>query len=281
MNITADTKISALIKQNPAAIDAIASINKHFEKLRNPLLRKILASRVTIADAARIGGCDVDMFYQKLTPLGFIVGNNSNANTKTQHTMQTPETTTKPAYLAQLPEQSINTLDVCEDIATGNDPFLKIMNAVDEIGENNALRIINTFEPTPLIAILKKKGYSYWTDVKNENLVYTYFWQDAQTIAQAAETIKPEANSFDDVMARYAGKVKRIDVRAMEMPQPMITILGELEILPADEALYVVHKRVPQFLLPQLEERGFNITIKEIGPNQVDLLIYKERKSGV
>ncbi|WP_242928840.1 DUF2249 domain-containing protein [Pontibacter vulgaris] len=277
MNIAANTKISALIKENPAAIDAIASINKHFEKLRNPVLRKILASRVTIADAARIGGCDIEMFYQKLEPLGFIIGNTANADTLNPNTMQTPETTTatQPAYLAQLPEQNIITLDVCEDIVTGNDPFLKIMNAVEEIGENNALLIINTFEPTPLIAILKKKGYSFWTDVKNENLVYTYFWLENETEATEQITIKPAENSFEDMMARFAGKVKRIDVRAMEMPQPMVTILGELEVLPTGEALYVVHKRVPQFLLPQLEERGFNITIQEVGPNQVDLLIYK------
>ena len=275
MQIAANTKISVLIKENPAAIDAIATINKHFEKLRNPVLRKILASRVTIADAARIGGCDIEKFYEKLEPLGFIAS--ENGNTKNTIIMQTPQTTTTtmPAYLAQLPEQNIITLDVCEDIATGNDPFLKIMNAVEGIGENNALLIINTFEPTPLIAILKKKGYSFWTDVKSANLVYTYFWQDAETNTPEEATIKPEAGSFDDVMARFAGKVKRIDVRALEMPQPMVTILGELEVLPQDEALYVVHKRVPQFLLPQLRERGFNITIKEVGPNQVDLLIYK------
>ncbi len=274
MNIAANTKISALIKENPAAIDAIASINKHFEKLRNPLLRKILASRVTIADAARIGGCDVEMFYQKLAPLGFIVG---NTNTEKQSTMQTPETTTaKPSYLAQLPEQNIIPLDVCEDIATGNDPFLKIMNAVDGIGENSALLIINTFEPTPLIAILKKKGYSFWTDVKNENLVYTYFWLSKDTTeAPQTESINATKNSFEGVLARFAGRVKRIDVRHLEMPQPMVTILSELEVLPQDEALYVVHKRVPQFLLPQLDERGFKIVINEAGPNEVYLLIYK------
>ncbi|WP_460879947.1 hypothetical protein [Pontibacter rugosus] len=36
MEIAANTKIAALIKENEKAIEAIASINKHFEKLRNP-----------------------------------------------------------------------------------------------------------------------------------------------------------------------------------------------------------------------------------------------------
>ncbi|TPE44071.1 DUF2249 domain-containing protein [Pontibacter mangrovi] len=270
MQIAANTKISALIKENPAAIEAIASINKHFEKLRNPLLRKVLASRVTIADAARIGGCEVERFYEKLEPLGFTVSN----ITKTEKAMPEPTIVASemPAALAKL---NVITLDVCEDIATGNDPFLKIMDAVDRIEDTSALLIINTFEPTPLIAILKKKGYSYFTDVKSPELVHTYFWQESAAETKAEESIKPAGNSFEDALARFAGKVKRVDVRHLEMPQPMIIILGELEYLPAGEALYVAHKRVPQFLLPQLEERGFEVAINEVGPNEVYLLIYK------
>ncbi|HEY4652811.1 MAG TPA: DUF2249 domain-containing protein [Pontibacter sp.] len=272
MHITANTKISALIRKNPAAIEAIASINKHFEKLRNPLLRKVLASRVTIADAARIGGCQVELFYQKLTPLGFTVGDDTNYST-----MQMPETTKVPLpeYLAQLPERSIVTLDVRQDIAGGSDPFRKIMQAVEEAGAGKALLIINTFEPTPLIAILKKKGYSFHTDTKAADLVYTYFWQEKETIVDAEATIAPAESDFEATLARFAGKVKRIDVRHLEMPQPMITILGELEGLPVAEALYVAHKRVPQFLLPQLQERGFQVQLNEAGPNEVYLLIYR------
>ncbi|MEJ8755618.1 DUF2249 domain-containing protein [Pontibacter sp. H259] len=277
MNITATTKIAALIKENPAAIDAIASINRHFEKLRNPVLRKLLASRVTIADAARIGGCDVETFYQKLRPLGFVAGAMVTVNQTKENTMLPPETilTTMPTYLVQLPASAILTLDVREAIATGNDPFLKIMNAVEEIGEGNALLIINTFEPTPLISILKKKGYLFYTDVKNTDLVYTYFWLAGEQDAQDDEGRATKSNTFEEVLARFAGKVRRLDVRAMEMPQPMVTILGELEILPENEALYVLHKRVPQFLFPQLAERGFNIAINEAGPSEVFLLIYR------
>lgn len=272
MIIAANTKISALIKENPAAIDAIASINKHFEKLRNPVLRKILASRVTIADAARIGGCEVEAFYQKLEPLGFI-----SEHKQTTTAMQPAKAivTTLPPYLAQLPEEQLVTLDVRQDIATGNDPFRKIMSAVGGITADKALLIVNTFEPTPLIAILKKKNLRHFTEVKAPDLVHTYFWKEGDTIVTETETIAPPANNFDAAVLRFAGKVKRIDVRHLEMPQPMVTILGELEVLPAGGALYVVHKRVPQFLLPQLEERGFQVTINEVGPNEVNLLIYR------
>lgn len=71
MYINEDTKISALIRHNPKSIDAIVSISNNFDKLKNPILRKILASRVSIKQAAKIGGSTIEAFYDKLTPLGF------------------------------------------------------------------------------------------------------------------------------------------------------------------------------------------------------------------
>jgi hypothetical protein len=49
-----------------------------------------------------------------------------------------------------------------------------------------------------------------------------------------------------------------------------------LEILPGGKALFVYHKRIPVFLLPELEEQKFNYRIKEISDSEVQLLIYKD-----
>lgn len=49
MTITVNTKIAALIKQHPDALESIVKIHPKFEKLRNPLLRKIMAGRTSIA----------------------------------------------------------------------------------------------------------------------------------------------------------------------------------------------------------------------------------------
>ena len=71
MKINSNTKISLIIKENEQAIEAIASINKHFLKLKNPILRKILAGRVSVADAAKVGGVDINVIFQKLMMIGF------------------------------------------------------------------------------------------------------------------------------------------------------------------------------------------------------------------
>ncbi|GHA57126.1 DUF2249 domain-containing protein [Pontibacter akesuensis] len=270
MNLAASTKISAIIKANPAAIEAIASISAHFAKLRNPLLRKILASRVSIADAARIGGCQIEDFYRKLAPLGF-----------TMAATAAPEPTpvavaAKPEFLQQLPIEKITTLDVRESIAAGQDPFRLIMDAVTTLDLTQALLLVNTFEPTPLLTILRKKGFLHFVENLGLELVHTYFWRENAAAPVSGEALTASSESFDALLAAYAGKVRRVDVRHLEMPQPMVTILCELEKLPADAGLYVLHKRVPQYLLPQLQERGFAISIKEAGPGEVYLFIYRK-----
>jgi len=67
-----------------------------------------------------------------------------------------------------------------------------------------------------------------------------------------------------------------VDVRQLEMPLPMHTILEALGTLPAEKALFVYHKRIPVFLLPELEERNLSYRIKEISETEVHLLIYKD-----
>ncbi|HUN15972.1 MAG TPA: hypothetical protein PK622_04145 [Saprospiraceae bacterium] len=56
----------------------------------------------------------------------------------------------------------------------------------------------------------------------------------------------------------------------------MLTIIDKLESLNVDTALFVYHKRIPVFLLPELKEKKFNFLIKEIDNNEVHLLIFKE-----
>jgi hypothetical protein len=56
----------------------------------------------------------------------------------------------------------------------------------------------------------------------------------------------------------------------------MLTILDVLEHLPQGKALYVHHKRIPVYLLPELAEKGFEYRIKEIKEGEVHLLIFKQ-----
>lgn len=179
ITINANTRIEELLSNHPAAIDAIISINPKFRKLKNPVLRKLMAGRTSIERASRIGGCSVDDFFKKLEPLGFKV--------------------------EQVPDC------IAKDLHPGTD---------------------------------------------------------------LEETVE-DSTDWEGAMTRFEGKMNVIDVRSLEMPGPMLKILEEVSTLPGDKALFVYHKRIPVFLLPELQEKNFDYRIKTIGPEEVHLLIFK------
>ncbi len=266
MVITENTKISELIKANEKAIDAIASINKHFEKLRNPILRKILASRVTIADAAKIGNSSVDVFFQKLAQLGFTV----NTNEKTE----TPERQIDRRLWQQMESKTVMEMDVRSQIASNLDPFNDIYNSVNKLQANQVFKLINSFEPIPLIKLLRQKGYICEVKKQNDVIVTLIMKTDAvQSTIESATT--HEDMDFDKTAARYRNCTITIDVREMEMPKPMISILEECSKLQSGRALYVKHKRVPQFLFPELAALNFQWKLKKMDEDNVHLIIYK------
>ncbi len=269
MYINENTKISVLINYNPKSVDAIVSISNNFDKLKIPILRKVLASRVSIKQAAKIGGSSVDEFYNKLIPLGFKIKEN---------TINSKKNLVEPSsnHFQEIKEENVVDLDVREMLKAGKDPFNVIMNALSNLSTNSVLKIINTFEPTPLISILSKKGYVHNTIIIEKQLVHTYFKKDSAIIFDNKEI--SDNNSSEEitiVLKSFGTNIKELDVRHLEMPLPMAMILNELPSLPDDYILLVNHKKVPKFLFPELAERGYQWRIQIISENNVKLFIFK------
>jgi len=272
MKINRNTRISTLIKENKETIEIIGSINKNFLKLKNPILRRVLAPRVTIVDAAKVGGVTLEILVEKLEKIGFEFENNLAT---TQNKTIQKKTTTLTSQIGNI--ENLVTLDVRPTLDSGVDPFKIIMQAIKELKANETLQITNTFEPIPLIRKLESKGYDSWTERPEEGLVYTFFKMN-KTKKDASKTeIHPKKNTanFDEQLAFFGSNIRKIDVRQLEMPQPMMLILKEIETLAEGHALYVNHKKIPQFLLPELKTRNFEILHKEIDANHIKLLIYK------
>ncbi len=268
MIVNAQTKISKLINENPEAIDVIASINKHFKKLKNPVLRKLLAPRVSVAEAARIGGATVEEFLNRLKSIGFEVDysiNNTEINeTSTENKME------------EINKRKLVSMDVRPDIARGEDPFKLIMGLIRTLPDDSVLEIINVFEPIPLISHLNDKGYSSLTERPEENVVNTYFWKTGEVKADKLPDIEEvEEPTFEEKLEFFGDKIVTLDVRGLEMPEPMMNVLIETEKLPDGYGLYVHHQRIPQYLLPELKKRGLNILHYKEDENNVKLLIHK------
>ncbi|HRK55642.1 MAG TPA: DUF2249 domain-containing protein [Cyclobacteriaceae bacterium] len=266
-SINANTKIAYLIKAHPDALEAIISINSKFQKLRNPLLRKVLAGRTSIAMASKMAGCKVNDFFLKLKPLGFEI----DADSISVEEKRSP----LPAFITTLTKGQIIDLDVRETLASGKDPLNLILDKVKSVQSGQALKIINTFEPVPLIKMLEKKGFVTYADVISDDLVETYFYKKSDKAGIDVAPTESANHGWEEVIQRFSDRLVTIDVRALEMPQPMLTILSELDKLPGESALYVYHKRIPVFLLPELTDKKFDYRIKEISDGEVHLLIFR------
>ncbi|MFD1293536.1 DUF2249 domain-containing protein [Lutibacter holmesii] len=170
-------------------------------------------------------------------------------------------------------KNNVVSFDVRDLIAGGTDPFQEIMERIQVLKKNETLEIINSFEPIPLINVLKSEGFTCEV-IRKGDLVHAFFKKVSEVEIRTTEEVTCSAeNTFDAVYKTYIGKMDYVDVRMLEMPEPMTTILEKLEHLSIGYCLLVDHSKVPQFLLPELKKRNFNIFYNKIDENHLQLLI--------
>lgn len=267
MIINANTKIAALLKQHPDALETIISISPKFEKLRNPILRKLMAGRASIYAASKMAGCDINTFFTKLEPLGF----SSDKQVQAEETKKAE----LPDFIRAMKKEQITVMDVRPILSTGKDPLTLILDKIKSLQRGEILKIMNTFEPIPLIRLLEKQGFRSYTELISDNLVESYFFKETENASIKTSLIEQTSNDWEQVLERFKNNTQVIDVRLLEMPLPMLTILDAIDHLPDETAIYVYHKRIPVFLLPELAERKIEYRIKELSDTEVHLLLYK------
>jgi uncharacterized protein (DUF2249 family) len=101
-----------------------------------------------------------------------------------------------------------------------------------------------------------------------------WFYEEATSVAAGAVTQSGGTSAAPaGAVSEDAADVVVLDVRGLEPPEPMVRTLAALESLPPGATLLQINVRVPQFLLPMLEERGFTYEVREQAPGLVRLFI--------
>lgn len=271
--ITHHTRISTLLKAHPDALEQIVAISPVFAKLRNPILRRVMAPRTSIEMAARIAGVSPVAFFDRMRALGLTVAD-------TPATEQNPqERSNLPDVFSSLAADRFHVFDVRPILEGGDDPLKQILQKLSEIPQGEVLTIINTFVPEPLIRLLGDKGFVCGWQRSDDALIHTHILVTPHVKMPAAEPLPAQSDAFRQSLRRFNTRVHVLDVRHMEMPGPMHAILDSLETLPAYHALLVHHKRIPVFLLPELQDRGFTYVLHTISDQAVDMLIFREEYS--
>jgi uncharacterized protein (DUF2249 family) len=170
----------------------------------------------------------------------------------------TPE---PPGTLAAIPPERIVDLDVRDDLRGGREPFARIMAATQALPPGHVLRLRAIFEPVPLYRVLGARGLEHWTERLAADDWRVWFYPAAGDGAGTAAAAAPDPRDAPED-GRDAGVVV-LDVRGMEPPEPMVRTLAALEALPPGGTLVQVNERVPRFLLPKLDELGFEYEVRE------------------
>lgn len=144
-------------------------------------------------------------------------------------------------------------VDVRPILQSGGEPFSVIMAALDDLSPGQGLRLLATFKPVPLFAVMEKKGFLH-----QERAMEGGDWEILFTPMQGIpERASVEAAIDTMLPEQWPEPDTRLDNRGLEPPEPMVRILAAAEQLKPGATLSALLSREPMFLFPQLEQRGF------------------------
>ncbi len=159
-------------------------------------------------------------------------------------------------------EAGLLTLDVRPELRAGGEPFPQIMQAVASLEPGQAFRLLATFEPIPLYAVLGRKGFAHRAIHHGEEDWEILFTADPQAAA-APRQPRPAAGSHTGDGSGWPAPKQSLDNRDLQPPEPMVRILFALERLAPGEVMEAWNDREPLLLYPELEARGAAIQVSQ------------------
>ena len=299
-------RISTVLARDESLIDVFVSLSPAFERLRNVGMRKVMSRLVTVEQAARMAGVDPDILVSSInahlaepdvTAAGAPAA--TAASGMGSDDAHAPAVSTDgevdpgaggghgvPDELASIPDERRLEIDVRQELRAGNEPFSQIMAALRDVPAGGAFAVRAIFEPVPLYAVMRRHGLANYTQRLGDEDWRVWFYPSGSV--QRMESGAGVAPATAGAPSGGAGEVPPaaadpstamedgvlvLDVRNMEPPEPMMHTLAALETLPSGGTLVQLNVRVPQFLLPLLDERGFTYDIREQSPELVRVFI--------
>jgi uncharacterized protein (DUF2249 family) len=270
--ITPSDRVSDVLARDEALVEVFVRHAPHFDKLRNHAMRRVMARLITVEQAARTANVPTARLVHDLNAAIGLSGESSAG------ALKTPSSSSASASQASHPENAtVVELDVREDLRSGREPFSRIMGAVGALRDDEVLHLRAIFEPVPLFTVLGKRGFAHESRAHASDDWSVWFWRETPASGDSPSAA-PSHVTRDDVSPEVPADDDRaiyLDVRGLNPPEPMVRTLAALESLPAGCTLVQINRRVPQFLLPVLAERGFAWEIDESRAGRVLVRIWR------
>lgn len=235
--------VADVLAARPGLAGSLAALHPAFGCFRNADAVQSLDGRVTLGDVARMAEVSTSDF------LAFVNGENS-AMPETGPTAET-----RPAWMDGFDEATVPGLDARPILAAGTDPFSEVIALADTVGENDVFVLHSPFDPIPLRRYLGARGFSGFAEKQGHRNWRVVFRRDG---GGRQPPLDPTDKS-NTASGSGEGMVN-LDLRGLEPPGPMVTILKTIDKSSAVNEIVVTLEREPLFLFPELVERGWRWT---------------------
>lgn len=153
LSIHPETRVGALLQAYPGIEEVLIAWVPAFAKLRNPILRKTVAKVATLEQVARIGGITVRDLVRRLREE---TGQATDPLTGGSRESQTSNLA--PAWAANAKVRE--TIDADAMLEGGTHPLGRVRQAAEELPIGEAVLLISSFRPAPLIDALEQAGFA-------------------------------------------------------------------------------------------------------------------------
>ncbi len=173
------TRLSVALEAHPAVLEYIISLNPHdFQRLRNPLMNKIMPPRITLGRvAAMVGMSDQDL-VNKIKEIAGITDEWTDDSTVLEPLPKSPKQ--KPDWLKKYDSDTITWVDVTPLDAHLGDPMPPINVAVNTCKPGDVIGVKHMWEPQPLFDIWRARGFEFWTEQIEPDLWHVFVYHPVQ-----------------------------------------------------------------------------------------------------
>lgn len=173
--MNAKTRLSVALAAHPDVLEYIISLNPHdFERLRNPLMQKVMPARITLGRIAAMVGMPETELVNKIHEIAGVTDAVSSDEIEHEELPHVPKE--KPAWMIDCNTNAIQWVDVTPLDAHLGDPMPPINIAVNTSKPGDIIGIKHMWEPQPLFDIWHARGFEFWTEQIDPDLWHVYVY---------------------------------------------------------------------------------------------------------
>ncbi len=260
MVITAKTKVKDALDANPALKEVLIKISPKFEKLNNPLIYKTVAKWATFNDVARIGNISICELLHLLNKANGTEERLYEAFPDCVKEIETEEAAEKPEWMDTVRQF------ILFDVRERNDYFFpEVVKKMRQLKPDQALTVINSFDPVPLKNSAREMGFDSYTEKKSDWEFHVHFHSDQPPKRDVSNWLE------------YKDEFEVLDVRGWK-EDPFTEILKVANQTPLGEGFRLVQMFEPIPLINMLKPLGFDHHTEQVSTFRYHIYFCKTRE---